>query len=400
MPNAQSPLSGITVIDCSRVLAGPYCCELLSLLGANVIKVESHAGDEGRGWPPHKGDMSSSFIGLNANKRSIAVDLKSADGVAVVKDLAREADVLVENFKTGDMARFGLGYNDLKALNSRLVYTSISAFGSRGPKAKGLGYEALLQAYSGVMAITGEADGMPVRSGVSFLDMGTGVMAAFATVTALFRREFSGEGGKVDTSLLGTSLGLMSNIVSNFLHHGLMPQRRGTAHAQVVPYQVYPTQDGFIFIASGNQNLFERLCCALGVEQMIDDPRFKNNAARVVNREACIKLIVDRVAEMDTAALVVTLDVEGVPYSPINDFESLWADGQVEALGVIENGNDPDYGDFKMIGLPFTINDHERGLQRTAPRLGEHSREVLAELGYDEDRIEYLIAHGIVNAVS
>ncbi len=400
MPNAQSPLSGITVIDCSRVLAGPYCCELLSLLGANVIKVESHVGDEGRGWPPHKGDMSSSFIGLNANKRSIAVDLKAADGVAVVKDLAREADVLVENFKTGDMARFGLGYNDLKALNSRLVYTSISAFGSRGPKAKGLGYEALLQAYSGVMAITGEADGMPVRSGVSFLDMGTGVMAAFATVTALFRREFSGEGGKVDTSLLGTSLGLMSNIVSNFLHHGLMPQRRGTAHAQVVPYQVYPTQDGFIFIASGNQNLFERLCCALGVEQMIDDPRFKNNAARVVNREACIKLIVDRVAEMDTAALVVTLDVEGVPYSPINDFESLWADGQVEALGVIENGNDPDYGDFKMIGLPFTINDHERGLQRTAPRLGEHSREVLAELGYDEDRIEYLIAHGIVNAVS
>ena len=400
MPTAQSPLSGITVIDCSRVLAGPYCCELLSLLGANVIKVESHVGDEGRGWPPHKGDMSSSFIGLNANKRSIAVDLKSADGVAVVKDLAREADVLVENFKTGDMARFGLGYNDLKALNSRLVYTSISAFGSRGPKAKGLGYEALLQAYSGVMAITGEADGMPVRSGVSFLDMGTGVMAAFATVTALFRREFSGEGGKVDTSLLGTSLGLMSNIVSNFLHHGLMPQRRGTAHAQVVPYQVYPTQDGFIFIASGNQNLFERLCCALGVEQMIDDPRFKNNAARVVNREACIKLIVDRVAEMDTAALVVTLDVEGVPYSPINDFESLWADGQVEALGVIENGNDPDYGDFKMIGLPFTINDHERGLQRTAPRLGEHSREVLAELGYDEDRIEYLIAHGIVNAVS
>ena len=193
MPNAQSPLSGITVIDCSRVLAGPYCCELLSLLGANVIKVESHVGDEGRGWPPHKGDMSSSFIGLNANKRSIAVDLKSADGVEVVKDLAREADVLVENFKTGDMARFGLGYNDLKALNSRLVYTSISAFGRRGPKAKGLGYEALLQAYSGVMAITGEADGMPVRSGVSFLDMGTGVMAAFATVTALFRREFSGD---------------------------------------------------------------------------------------------------------------------------------------------------------------------------------------------------------------
>lgn len=396
MPNTKSPLSGIKVIDCSRVLAGPYCCELLSFLGADVIKVESHAGDEGRMWPPHKGAMGSSFIGLNANKRSIAVDLKTPAGAEVLKDLAREADVLVENFKTGDMERFGVGYDILKTLNPRLVYTSVSAFGRRGPQAKRLGYEALLQAYSGVMAITGEADGMPVRSGVSFLDMGTGVMAAFATVTALFQREFSGEGAKVDTSLLGTSLGLMSNIVSNFLHHGLVPQRLGTAHAQVVPYQVYPTQDGFIFIASGNQNLFERLCRAIGREEMIDDPRFENNATRVVNREACVKLIFERVAEIDTAALMAALDAHGVPYSPINDLESLWADGQVDALGVTESGTDPDYGDFQMIGLPFTMSDHERGLQRTAPRLGEHSRELLHELGYDDDRIERLFAGGVV----
>ena len=398
MPDTKAPLAGIKVIDCSRVLAGPYCCELLSFLGADIIKIENHAGDEGRMWPPHKGDMGSSFLGLNANKRSIALDLKTPEGVAVVKDLARNADVLVENFKTGDMERFGLGYDDLEPLNRRLVYTSVSAFGRRGPKAKGLGYEALLQAYSGVLAITGEPGGMPVRCGVSFLDMGTGVMAALASVTALFRREFSGAGGKVETSLLGTSLGLMSNTVSNFLQHGYLPERLGTAHPQVVPYQVYPTKDSFIFIASGNQNLFERLCRAIGLDEMIDDPRFRDNATRVVNREACLKFLFERLAEFETAPLMTALAEHGVPYSPVNDLESLWADGQVEALGVLENGTDPAYGDFQIMGLPFSVSDHESGLQRTAPRIGQHSREVLSELGYDDDRIEGLIDSNVVAA--
>ena len=398
MPDSKPPLAGIKVIDCSRVLAGPYCCELLSLLGAEIIKVESRAGDEGRLWPPHKGDMGSSFLGLNANKRSIAVNLKSPDGVEIVKNLAAEADVLVENFKTGDMERFGLGYDDLKALNDRLVYTSVAAFGREGPKAKALGYEALLQAYSGVMGITGEPGGMPVRCGVSFLDMGTGVMAALATVTALFRREFTGTGGKCVTSLLGTSLGLMSNTVANFLQHGYMPERLGTAHPQVVPYQVYPTKDSFIFIASANQNLFERLCQAIGYEDMIDDPRFESNATRVENREACLKLIFDRLSTIDTAPLMEMLDAHGVPYSAVNTLESLWADGQVEAMGVLENGTDPAYGDFQIMGLPFSMTDHDRGLTRTAPRIGEHSREVLGELGYVDERIERLIENKVVMA--
>lgn len=396
MSDIKAPLAGITVIDCSRVLAGPYCCELLSLLGADIIKVENHAGDEGRMWPPHRGDMGSSFLGLNANKRSIAVDLKTPEGVALVKDLAKNADVLVENFKTGDMERFGLGYDAIKTLNPRLVYTSVSAFGRHGPKGKGLGYEALLQAYSGVMAITGEPNGMPVRCGVSFLDMGTGVMAALASVTGLFRREFTGSGGKVETSLLGTSLGLMSNTVANFLQHGYLPERLGTAHPQVVPYQVYPTKDSFIFIASGNQNLFERLCRAIGCEDMIDDPRFADNAKRVANREACLKRLFDALAELETTALMTSLDTHGVPYSPVNNLESLWADGQVDALGVIERGNDPAYGDFQIMGLPFSITDHDRGLVRTAPRIGEHSREILDELGYDLTRIEQLIENKVV----
>lgn len=398
MSDVKPPLDGIKVIDCSRVLAGPYCCELLSLLGAEVIKVENQVGDEGRMWPPHSGDMGSSFLGLNANKRSIAIDLKKPEGVEIVKDLAREADVLVENFKTGDMERFGLGYGDLKDLNPGLVYTSVSAFGRQGPRAKGLGYEALLQAYSGVMAITGEPGGMPVRCGVSFLDMGTGVMAALATVTALFRREFTHAGGKAETSLLGTALGLMSNTVSNYLQHGYLPERLGTAHPQVVPYQAYPTKDSFIFIASGNQNLFERLCKAIGREDMIGDPRFRDNATRVTHREACLKAIFDALAVLETEPLMVRLDEFGVPYSRVNDLESLWEDGQVQALGVLEEGQDPDYGEFQIMGLPFTLTEHARGLRRTAPRVGEHSREVLDELGYDSERIQALIASEVVAA--
>ena len=396
MPDTRSPLAGVRVLDCSRVLAGPYCCALLSFLGAEVIKIESHDGDEGRMWPPHKGDMGSSFLGLNANKRSIAVDLKTADGVSVVKDLARDADVLVENFKTGDMERFGLGYATIQAINPRLVYTSVSAFGRQGPKAKGLGYEALMQAYSGVLAITGEPDGMPVRCGVSFLDMGTGVMSALATVTALYRREFTGAGGKAETSLLGTSLGLMSNTVANYLQHGYLPARLGTAHPQVVPYQVYPTRDSFIFIASGNQNLFERLCHAIDRSTMIDDPRFADNAKRVANREACLKLIFARLAELETQPLMKKLDEHGVPYSPVNDLESLWSDGQVQALGVIEKGEDAAYGEFEIMGLPFTLTDHIRGLARSAPRIGEHSREILREMHYSDTKIEQLITRGSV----
>ncbi len=274
----------------------------------------------------------------------------------------------------------------------------MSAFGRQGPRGKGLGYEALLQAYSGVMAITGEPGGMPVRCGVSFLDMGTGVMAALATVTALFRREFTDAGGKAETSLLGTALGLMSNTVSNYLQHGYLPERLGTAHPQVVPYQAYPTKDSFIFIASGNQNLFERLCKAIGREDMIADPRFRDNATRVTNREACLKAIFDALAAIETAPLMVRLDEHGVPYSRVNDLESLWEDGQVQALGVLEKGQDPDYGEFEIMGLPFTLTGHARGLKRTAPRIGEHSQEVLNELGYERDRIDALIANKIVTA--
>ena len=392
----SAPLAGIRVLDCSRVLAGPYCGALLSFLGAEIVKVEDFRGDEGRLWPPHRDGVGSSFLALNAGKKSIAVDLKKPAGAAVVRDLAAAADVLVENFKTGDMERFGLGYDDLAPDNPRLVYTSISAFGRRGPKAHDPGYEALVQAYSGVMAITGDPDGGPVRCGASFLDLATGTMSAFATVTALFRRASTGRGGKAETSLLGTAMGMMCNQMSNFFQHGAQPRRLGTAHNQVVPYQVFATRDGYVFIAAGNQNLYQRLCRAVGREELIDDPRFADNPSRVANREACIGAIAAAVAAHETAPLMASLAEYGVPFSRVNDYENLVEDGQLDALGVIESGEGAAYPEFRIPGLPFHLSEHRRGRPADAPRVGQHTREILGGLGYPPDRIGGLLRDGIV----
>ena len=396
MESQAAPLAGIRVIDLSRVLAGPYCALLLSFLGAEVIKVEDHKGDEGRQWPPHRGGMGATFLGLNANKRSIAVDLKHPQGAEIVKDLVRDADVLVENFKTGDMERFGLGYETLRQINPRLVYTSISAFGRVGPRAKDLGYEALVQAYSGVMNMTGEADGGPVRCGVSFLDTSTGTFSALATVTALYRRKETGLGARVDASLLQTSWGLMSNHVSNYFQHGTLTKRHGTAHPQVVPYQAFRTRDGFIFIATGNQNLWERFCKAIQRRDLIVDERFINNLERVTHRQEILDIVLPAIAAWDTEPLMHALRTEGVPFSRVNDLQHAAEDGQIDALEFMAEGEDPAYGSFRISGLPFKLSGHGMRPPVRAPFLGEHTRDVLARLGYDQARIDELLAGEVV----
>ncbi len=265
------PLAGIRVVDLSRVLAGPFCGHTLANLGAEVIKVEDRKGDETRYWAPFTKDMSDSFMALNFNKRGIVVDLKSEEGVEIVRELLREADVLVENFKTGDMEKFGLGYETLRALNPRLVYTSIAAFGRTGPRAGFPGYETLLQAYSGIMSFTGMPDGEPVRTGVSFLDLTSGTLAALGTVVALYRRKETGQGAKVEGSLLQSALGLMLVQLVPFFNNGLLPRKLGSAHASATPYQAFPTADGWVLIAAANQNLWERLARATGLEWMLGE---------------------------------------------------------------------------------------------------------------------------------
>jgi len=396
MTPTSLPLTGIRVIDLSRVLAGPYCAMLLSMLGAEVIKVEDRQGDEARFWPPQVNGLGGSFLGMNLNKRSIAVNLKLPDGQAIVRRLVKDSDVLVENFKTGDMERFGLGYESLRRDNPRLVFTSISAFGRTGPKANDPGYEALMQAYTGVMDITGFPDGEPARCGVSFLDMSTGITSALATVSALFRRERTGAGARVDASLLNSALGLMTPLVSTFFQHGVNPQRLGTAHPNVAPYQSFSTRDGVIFIAAANQNLWERLCRVLQREDLIADPRFANNPSRVKHREECLGVLQPEMASWNSDDLVSALHAAGVPAGKVNRVADMLADAQPQAIQAIADLEDPRYGKIRSPNLPFQVDGQPGSVRHRAPYLGEHTRAILIESGYSEHEVNDLFSRGVV----
>src|ERR671922_1436521 len=269
-------LEGIRVVDCSRVLAGPFCAMLLSDLGADVIKVEdTGSGDESRTWPPHKDGESAAYLVINRNKRDMTLDLKTAEGVEVLKRLAGRADVLIENFRTGTMESFGLGYDTLAAANPGLVYCSISAFGRTGPRKDEAGYEALMQAFSGIMSITGEPGGAPLRAGVSFLDLCTGIICAFGVTNALLYRQRTGLGQRVDGSLLETAVSLLNYHAEGYLLTGAVPKPLGSSHPSLSPYRNFRCRDGqWVFIAGANDRLWKRLVSALGLEDMADDPRF------------------------------------------------------------------------------------------------------------------------------
>ena len=398
MESNNLPLAGIKVVDLSRVLAGPFCAMLLSHLGAEVIKVEDHKGDETRAWPPFIKDMSASFLAVNVNKRDIVVDLKTGEGRQIVKDLVRGADVLVENFKTGDMEKFGLSYEELKEVNPGLVFTSISAFGRRGPRAKYPGYETLLQAYSGIMDFTGVPGGEPVRSGVSFLDLSSGIIGALATVTALYRRKDDGAGAKIEGSLLQSAVFMMALQMSCFLNGGVLPKKLGSSHASATPYQAFPTSDGYVLIAAANQNLWEKLARALKLDWMIPEEKFKDNQNRMAHQPEFLELLSEATRKWETAPLVELLVSAGVPISRINNLADLMEEGQVDALGAVKDIDDPEYGRLRVSGAPFHMTGFGNGGPFRAPKLGEHTREILAALDYDDARIEALIKSEVVKA--
>ena len=398
MSSNSLPLAGIKVIDLSRVLAGPFCSMLLSHLGAEVIKIEDRKGDETRAWPPFTRDMSDSFLAVNVNKRSIVIDLARPEGQGIVKDLAREADVLVENFKTGTMEKFGLTYEVLKAVNPGLIFCSISAFGRKGPRATYPGYETLLQAYSGIMSFTGTPDGEPVRSGVSFLDLSSGILGALGTVTALYRRTKGGEGAKIEGSLLQSAVFLMALQLSNYFQSGTLPRKLGSAHASATPYQAFATRDGQVLIAAANQNLWEKLARALDLEWMISEEKFKDNRNRMANLPEFLGQLSAATGRWETAALINTLVEAGVPCSKINDFDDLMADGQVDALGAVQEIDDPEYGTLRVCGPPFHMTGFEKRTPFRAPKLGEHTRDILSELGYGDARLQALLDDGVVQS--
>jgi crotonobetainyl-CoA:carnitine CoA-transferase CaiB-like acyl-CoA transferase len=398
MAGSSLSLDGIRVLDLSRVLAGPFCGMLLADLGADVIKVEdTGTGDESRTWPPHRDGESAAFLVINRNKRDMTLDLKSPEGVEVLARMVARADVLIENFRTGTMESFGLGYETLAAINPRLVYASVSAFGRSGPRKDAAGYEALMQAFSGIMSITGEPDGAPVRCGVSFLDLTTGIFCAFGIVNALLHRERTGLGQRVDGSLLETAVTLLNYHAEGYLLTGAQPKPLGSSHPSLSPYRNFRCRDGqWVFIAGANDRFWQRLAPALGLPDLATDPRFCVNIERVKHRRELEAALEAAIEKHDRAPLLEILEAAGVPATPVNTVQQVMEDAQTAARSMIERVVHPRLGEIPVVGTPLKFSRMRPSVRRPAPQQGEHTDEILTEHDYAPAAIAALRAKKVV----
>jgi len=407
MTDQPGALSGIRILDLSRVLAGPFCTQMLADMGAEVIKVERPGvGDETRTWgPPYVQDAdgedtteSAYYLCANRNKRSVTVNFSRPEGVALVKRLLAHCDVLVENFKVGGLAKFGLGYEQLKDEFPDLVYCSITGFGLTGPYAQRPGYDMMAQGMGGLISITGEPDRLPSKVPVAINDIMTGMYTAVAMLSALRHRDRTGEGQQIDVGLLDVQVSWLANVASNYLIGGKIPRRLGTAHPNTVPYQVFPTEDGFIIIAANNDGQFERFCRAADAEHLRDDPRFASNALRSENREALIPMVESIARTRTTAAWMEILESGGVPCAPVNTVDQVFADPQVQARGMQISMEHPLAGDaVSLVGSPVKLSGTPVSYRRAPPTLGQHTDEVLRELlDMSDGEFDALREQGIV----
>ncbi len=385
------PLSGIRVLELARILAGPWCGQTLADLGADVIKVERPgAGDDTRGWGPpfmedkDGGRLSSSYnLACNRGKRSIAVDFETPEGQRIVRKLAARSDVILENFKFGGLKKYGLDYETLSAENPRLIYCSITGFGQDGPYKHRAGYDLLVQGMGGIMDITGDPEGQPTRLGVAFADVFTGVYSTLAVTSALYERERTGKGAHIDMALLDTIVSVLANQATYYLVSGEPPRRMGNAHASVVPYQTFPTKDGWMLIACGNDGQFAKMMNVLGEPEMAKDERYATNTARVVNRETLIPRLYDLTAKLTKAELAEKFEAVGVPAGPINNLAEVFADPQVIARGMRVDLPHPAAkgGAIPGVRSPMTIGGRRAVADRAPPQLGEHTQDILREIG-------------------
>ncbi len=385
-------LDGIRVIDLSRVIAGPWCGALLADLGADVIKVEdTGSGDESRTWPPYKDGEAAAYLLFNRNKRGMTLDLKAPAGAEVVKALVRTADVVVENFRTGTMEGFGLGYDVLAGINPRLIYCSVSAFGRTGPRKDSAGYEALLQAFSGIMSITGEPGGPPVRSAVSFLDLTTGVLCALGVCAAILQRERTGLGQRVDGSLLETAVSLLAYHAEGYLLAGVVPKPLGSGHPSLSPYRNFRCKDGqWIFIAAANDRFWQKLTRALGLDWMASDPRFAVNQQRVAHRRELEAMLEELIGGYDREPLLKLLEEADVPATPVNTVDQVMNDPQTIERGIVQRAVHPRLGEIPVVGTPLKFSRMTPGVRQAAPLRGEHTDSILAECGYSAPQISEL----------
>ncbi len=384
------PLAGLRVLELARILAGPWGGEVLADLGAEVVKVErAGAGDDTRGWGPpfvpaaDGGDLGAAYYhAANRGKRSIEVDFETEEGRQIVRKLAVRSDILIENFKVGGLAKFGLDYENLSRLNPRLIYCSVTGFGQNGPYSHRPGYDLLVQGMGGIMSVTGTPDGEPMRIGVPFADIFSGVYAVIGILAALAEREKAGRGSHIDIALLDVQVGVLANQALSFLVTGKVPQRLGNAHPVVVPYQVFPVSDGHVIIAAGNDGQFAKLCRVLGEPDLAQDPKYKTNADRVRNRDQLIPHLFGLTARFKRAELAARLEAVQVPAGPINNLADVFADPQVIHRGMrIELQSEAAAGGtIPGVRTPITINGEPMAAGRPSPRRGEHTAEILCEL--------------------
>jgi formyl-CoA transferase/CoA:oxalate CoA-transferase len=394
----SGPLSGVTVVDLTRVLSGPYCTMVLSDLGARVIKVEHPGrGDDTRHWgPPFIGTESAYFLSINRNKESVTLDFKHDRGREVLERLIAQADVLVENFKPGTLDRAGFGWDDVRERFPRLVYASISGYGQTGPRRDEPGYDAVIQAEGGLMSVTGDRDGPAYRLGVAISDIVAGLFAAQGILAALLARARTGEGQRVDIGMLDTTAALLTYQAGNYFATGVTPGRLGNRHPTIAPYETVETADGEIVIAVGNDEIWRRFCPAIGLPHLADDPRFRTNRDRLANYPALRATLDEAFRRRPRAEWIARLRAASVPCGEVRDVAEVLADPHLAAREMVATVQHPTAGPTRVIGTPIKLSDTRGGVREAPPTLGQHTEAVLGELEYDATTIAALRASGAI----
>ncbi len=394
----EAPLAGVKVIEVGVAMAGPFCGMTLADYGADVIKVERVGeGDETRHWPPYfPGEVGYYFAAANRNKRSLSIDLKQPEGVDILRQLARGADVLIDNFRVGALDALGIGYEALHAINPRLIYCGISGFGPTGPRRHDRANDIFMQAFTGNMSITGEEGRGPVKAGISLADLGGGMFGVIGVLLALQARAKSGVGQRVDTSLMEGQLAMLSYHLTSYFATGRAPVRRGASSQLSVPYQAFQAKDDWVVVAAFTQRMWQGVCRAIGRPQWMDDERFASANLRAANRGILIPMLSEVFATRTVEEWVKQLSAEGVPCTSVNSIDKVVKDEQVAARDMIVEIEHPTAGTIRMAGLPVKLSANPGSIRRHAPLLGEHSAEVLRELGHTDEGIRALCAKGII----